>query len=341
MSLQKIQHIAIIRLSAIGDVCHAMLVVTKLQEQHPNAHITWVTGPTEAALVRLLPNIDVHIYDKKTGIKGLFALRKALTHRSFDALVHMQWSFRSSLVSLMLKARRRIGFAKPYSREKQHWFINEQASLPKGPHVLDSFLSLIEPLGVTYPPKVQRLSCELVLPDQDKALPETYVVINPGASKRERSWTLAGYREIIAHLADKHITVVLTGGPLKEEKLLAQKISDQQSNVMNLVGKTSLAQMLRILKDSLFVISPDTGPAHMATLVGTPIIGLYAHSNPRRTGPYYDLDRVVSVYDELAQKEYGQSIQDIPWAARVHDVMAMEHIQSHQVIEKIDQLLQM
>ncbi|WP_425641175.1 glycosyltransferase family 9 protein [Marinomonas gallaica] len=330
---QTIQNIAVVRLSALGDVCHAMAVVAALQKRYPKARITWITGPLEAQLVRLLPNIDVRVYEKRSGIKGMLALRRSLVTTKFDVLLHMQWSLRASLLTKMLKATRKIGFHKAYSREKQHWFVNEFGVVPRSPHVLDSFLSLTAKLDV----HEVTLPLPLTLAKQPAALKSPYVVINPSASKAERNWKLDGYKSVIDWLQGQGIQVVLTGGPSDLEKRLAQSLL--QEGVVNLVGRTSLPQMLRVLADAECVVSPDTGPAHMATLVGTTVIGLYAHSNPMRTGPYNDLDKVVSVYESCAEKEYGKPVEELPWASRVHDPNAMTLIAAEQVIAQLQQVI--
>lgn len=336
MQQENIQHLAVIRLSALGDVCHAMAVVQSIMKRHPTMQVTWVTSPLEANLVRLLEGVRVIEYDKKTGFSGLFALRSLLNHQSFDVLLHLQWSFRASLVSRMLKAKRRIGFALSHSREKQSWFVNELAPEPKGEHVLDSFLSIASVLGVTEP----SLPCELSLPEVRFDLPERYVVINPSASKADRNWTVEGYQAVIDCLLKKGITPVVTGGPSKDEAAFAEDvIAQHKESVINLVGKTPLNMMLSVLKGASLVVSPDTGPAHMSTLVGTPVLGLYAHSNPERTGPYQDLDKVISVYDELVEKEYQKPASELPWSTRVHDHEAMQHIRVEQVLAKLEALI--
>ena len=90
-----------------------------------------------------------------------------------------------------------------------------------------------------------------------------------------------------------------------------------------------------LLKHAHLVIAPDTGPAHMATTVGTPVVGLYAHSNPRRTGPYNDLDRVVSVYDECVEKQKGKPWDALPWGARAKGSQLMEKITVDMVKQKV------
>lgn len=333
---KRVQHVAVVRLSALGDVCHAMAVVQAIIKSNPSVQVTWVTSPLEANLVRLLEGVRVVVYDKKSGLSGLLALRALLRDQTFDVLLHLQWSLRASLVSRMITAKRRIGFAVSHSREKQHWFVNECAPEPKGEHVLDSFLSIASVLGVTSPV----LPCELVLPDVDFNLPERYVVINPSASKAERNWTIEGYQAVIDCLLLRGICPVITGGPSTEEATFARTIiADRSDQVINLAGKTPLAMMMSVLKGASLVVSPDTGPAHMATLVGTPVIGLYAHSNPKRTGPYRDLDKVVSVYDALVVKEYQKPVSELPWSTRVHDPKAMQHISIDQVLAALEAVI--
>ncbi|MCZ2722778.1 glycosyltransferase family 9 protein [Marinomonas sp. 15G1-11] len=338
MNLDKINHIAILRLSALGDVCHAMFVVCAIKQCYPNAKITWITGPLESHLVRHLSDVDVHVYDKKTGIKGMYELRKALSHLHFDVLLHMQWSLRASCLSRMISAKQRIGFALSHSREKQHWFVNKLAPEPQGPHVLDALFSLAQAIGVTKLPS----RCDIQLERLAEPLPERFVAINPSASKAERNWTTQGYQGLIQYCLDQNIAVVLTGSPAPSEVFFANEILKgvtPSSELINLVGQTSLSQMLSVIGAAEVIVSPDTGPAHMGTLVGTPVIGLYAHSNPQRTGPYQDLDKVVSVYEVLAEKEYAKPVSELPWAVRVHDDAAMNNILLEDVLKVVGSVL--
>lgn len=336
MQQENIQHLAVIRLSALGDVCHSMAVVQSIMKCHPTMQVTWITSPLEASLVRLLDGVQVVEYDKKSGIFGLLALRSQLKSQVFDVLLHLQWSFRASLVSRMVKAKRRVGFALSHSREKQHWFVSEFAPEPQGEHVLDSLLSIASVLGVTQP----SLPCELSLPKVNFDLPDYYVVINPSASKADRNWTIEGYQAVLDRLLEKGICPVITGGPSADEVAFAERIiADRSEKVCNLVGKTPLNMMLTVLKGASLVVSPDTGPVHMATLVGTTVLGLYAHSNPQRTGPYRDLDKVVSVYEKLAKKEYQTPTSELPWSTRVHDPKAMQHIHIECVLARLDALI--
>ena len=87
------------------------------------------------------------------------------------------------------------------------------------------------------------------------------------------------------------------------------------------------------------VLAPDTGPAHLATTQGTPVIGLYAHSNPKRTGPYNSLDYVASVYSQHAEQQHGKPVSELPWGSRVKGSDIMKDIDADRVKSTLDMLV--
>ena len=334
MTQESIERMAIVRLSALGDVCHALSVVSAVQARHPNARITWITGPAEAQLVRLMPQIDIHVYYKKSGFKGLFSLGNSLKDIKFDVLLHMQWSLRASLLTRVIRAKKRVGFAKSHSREKQHWFVNALAPEPTGKHVLDALMSLARAIDVPNQPPTWHLS----VPESGLLLPDRFVVVNPCGSEVTRDWTLVGYRSLIQSLLDQGVAVVVTGGPNEREVAVCHEVSDGLE-VLNLVGKTRVASLLDVIQKSELVISPDTGPAHMATMVKTPVIALCALSNPKRTGPYNDQENIVSIYRELVEEESGKAVEMLPWATRVHRKDAMAQLPQEIVMAKVNKVI--
>ena len=329
---QNIQRIVIVRLSALGDVCHAIAVVTAIQKRYPAAQITWITGPLEAQLVRLMDGIDVRIYDKKSGIKGMLELRKELSSITFDVLLHMQWSSRASILTRMVKARRRIGFARSLSREKQYWFVDELAPEPKGYHVLDALWSLATAIGVAR----TEMEWAIKVPKLHFDLPRGYVVLNPAGSKPSKNWSVSGYRKIVSLLQDAGRSIVLTGS--SADRVLCDEIA-KGFDLTNLAGMTSIAELVSVIDKADFVISPDTGPAHIATMVKTPVMALFALSNPQRTGPYNDLQHVVSVYRELVEREQGKPLAQIPWATTVQAKDAMLSLDETVVLAKVQEML--
>ncbi len=334
--------LCILRLSAIGDVCHALAMVSLIQRKRPDIDITWVIGKVEYQLVKHLPNIRFVVFDKKAGKSALSKLKNDLSDTTFDALFVMQVALRANIVSRMIKAKKRIGFDFSRAKEGHSLFINQRISKQTHPHVLDGFLAFAQAIGIE---KDDTPTWDLPIPDSDQewleqTLPEQYVVISPAASKEERNWTPDGYAQCIDYLHSRGLKVVLCGGPGPLDKNISADISALTENIsLNLVACTTLTQLLAVLKHAMFVIAPDTGPAHMATTQGTPVIGLYAHSNPRRTGPYLSLDRTVSVYDECILQQKGKAWSSLPWGIRAKGKDLMQNIKFEELARKIDEFL--
>jgi heptosyltransferase I len=150
-----------VRLSAIGDTCHVVPIVRTLQ-RGPRTRITWVIGRVEARLLGLLPGVEFITVDKRAGARALAGLRAALRGREFDVLLHMQLALRASLLSLAIRARRRIGFDRARARELQWLFTNERIAARRDEHVQDSFFGFSDALGLTR----RELDWQLPLPER-------------------------------------------------------------------------------------------------------------------------------------------------------------------------------
>ncbi len=311
--------ICILRLSAIGDVCHTLAVVQAIQRQYPTAEITWIIGKTEATLVQGLPNVTLIPYDKKTRWKEIFTLWQKLKDKRFNFLLNLQTAFRASILSLGIKADKKIGFSQDRSREMQHLFINQKVEMTDKIHVLDGQMMFAKAMGVTdLTPK-----WELPLSDKDRAFSAQFidrsrknVVISPCSSKAEKDWLPERYAEIANWLMAQNVNVILVGSPAKNELKTTACIQALASNCVNLAGKTNLKQLAALLKQADLVISPDTGSAHIASIQNVPVIGLYAIHNPRRTAPYNDQANVISVYDQAVLDYYGKPWNELPWATK-------------------------
>lgn len=340
--MNKPLSICILRLSAIGDVCHTLAVVQAIQRQYPTAEITWIIGKTEATLMRDIPNVALISYDKKSGWQGIWALWKMLANKRFDYLLNMQTAFRASLLSLGIKAEKKIGFNRDRAREGQWLFTNQKVEMTRSPHVLDGQMMFAKAIGV------QDLSASWYLPISAQDLDYSAqfldrsrknVLIAPCSSKKEKDWLPECYAEIARFLRQQNINVLIAGSPSEYEMETAQKICDLSPNCVNLAGKTNLKQLAGVIKQVDLVISSDSGPAHIATTQNTPIIGLYAVHNPRRTGPYQDLDKVVSVYDDVIWENYGKNWQELAWATKAKGENLMNRITVEQVMKKVVETL--
>ena len=334
--------ICLLRLSAIGDVCHAVAMVQAIQKQWPSTKITWIMGKIEAQLLHDLPNVEVIVFDKSTGFSGMKAIWKQLKNRRFDALLHMQLALRASLLTLGIKAKQRVGFNFKRAKEGQWLFTNKKIKDVSSNHVLDSFFEFAYFLGIdkttptwNIPLSLDDINFAKQLTDNNKPV----FVISPAASKDERNWLTESYAEVADHAVQQGFQVVLCGSPAAREVTLCAEIEKQmQEEVTNLVGKTSLKKLTAVIKEAKLVLAPDSGPAHIATTQGVPVIGLYGHSNPNRTRPYLSADSVISVYEKHVQAQHGKSLAELPWSARAKGAHIMADITVKEVIEVFEKL---
>lgn len=335
--------ICILRLSAIGDVCHAVSAVQAIQAYYPKASITWVIGKVEAALLDGLPGVKFVIFDKKQGKIAYQHLRKAFKNKQFDVLLHMQVALRANLAARCIPAKVKIGFDWHRAKEAHSLFINQRIKKQQYAHVLEGFMGFAQAIGVpSYEPQWQ-----MPVSDLDRKAAAHYlqgiekvVVIAPAASSPERNWVPQRYAEVATHAYNQGFSIVLTGGPSELDQCLASEIMQHiDVPVLDLVAKTSLKELLCVLEQAALVIAPDTGPAHMAVTVGTPVIGLYAHSNPARTGPYLYQNYVVEVYHSNLQQQYGKSAEQLSWGRRTKGDYLMEQISTESVINMFDKVV--
>lgn len=333
-----------LRLSAIGDVCHAVAAVQAVQRHWPETKITWIIGKVEAQLLNGLDGIEFIIFDKKTGYAGMKSVWQQLKHHQFDALIHMQLALRASLLTIGIKAKYKIGFNKKRAKEGQWLFTNKKIDDIQSQHVLDSFLSFVEYLGVPKSPAKWELPPrpeDTAWVNQQLPSPLPILVLSPAASKDERNWLTDRYAQLADHAVNKGYQVVLCGSPSQREIQLGDDICQHMNHqANNLIGKTNLKQLLAVLQKADIVLAPDSGPAHMATTQGTPVIGLYAHSNPQRTGPYLSLSSTVSVYDDCVLQQYGKPVSELPWGTRVKGSDLMQQIRLESVIQQFEILSQ-
>lgn len=344
LKLPQNARICILRLSAIGDVCHAAAMINRIRLIRPDIHITWIIGKIEYQLVNGMDGVTFITYDKKTGRKGMQRIRQHLKAQRFDVLCVMQVALRANLLSRAVSAKVRLGFDKARSKEGHRLFINKRIAAQHHPHVLEGFMAFADAMGID---PVAIPSWQLPLSDRDlargNALEQAYgkyAVICPAASKAERNWSSQGYASAAKHLADKGIPVMLCGGPGPLDRAIGDEITTAEAPITeDLIGKTSLKELAGVLAHAMLVIAPDTGPAHMATTVGTPVLGLYAHSNPRRTGPYNNQADVVSVYDSCIEQQFGKPWQSLPWGRRAKGENLMGMITIEQVNAAIDKML--
>ena len=334
--------VCLLRLSAIGDTCHVVPLVRTLQQAWPATQLTWIIGKTEARLMPLLEGVEFITVDKRARAAPRCAAQ--LRGRRFDVLLHMQLALRASLIAARVPAAIKLGFDRARARELQWLFTNARIAPRSREHVLDSFFGFLEALGIRERllrwdlplPESARAYAARVIPDEQPTL-----VISPCSSHVLRNWPAARYAAIAAHAVTRHgMRVVLAGGGSELEHTTGAEIERAcPGPLLNQVGKDTLPELLALLGRARALVTPDSGPAHMATMAGTPVIGLYAATNPSRSGPYLSRRWCVDAYPEAARVFRGMEPAQLPWTHKIEEPGVMELISVAQVTARLDELL--
>jgi heptosyltransferase I len=336
--------VCILRLSAIGDVCHVLPVLRTLQQAWPKCRFTWVIGKVEAKLVGLIPEVEFITFDKRHSLRDLSTFRTSIREQRFDLLLHMQLALRASFLSSYVRAPIKLGFDRARARELQWLFTTHRIAARDREHVMDSFFGFAEALGVhdrvlrwdiPMPGDARHYAAQIINDERPT------LVISPCSSHARRNWRAEYYAVVADHAAAAHgMRVVVAGGPSKIERKMGQEIERRvRQPVINTIGRDTLPQLLALLQRADVLISPDSGPVHMATAVGIPVIGLYAATNAERSGPYLSRSWCVNKYDEAARKYLGRPANEIPWTTKIEKAGVMDLITPADVIRKLDKLM--
>ncbi|HEY1139342.1 MAG TPA: glycosyltransferase family 9 protein, partial [Lysobacter sp.] len=240
----------------------------------------------------------------------------------FDALLQMQVAARANVLSAFVPAVRRIGYDRSRSKDLHGLFINERIPDQPGIHVLDAIGSFCEPLGL----KRTRVRWDLPVPDEAREWAYAQwvedgrptLMISPCSSHVVRNWHADRYAAVADHAAARGWRVVLCGGRSQLERDTTDAIvAAMTSPALDLVGKDTLKQLPALLDRADLVMTPDSGPMHIANAMGTKVLGLHAASNPERSGPYSDRRYCVDRYDDAARKYLGKPAAELKWGTKI------------------------
>ena len=342
--------ICVLRLSALGDCCHALGTINNIREKLPDTKVTWVIGKTEYQLFKDLDNVDFLIVDKSNLLKAMTKLKSEISGKKFDYLLNMHASMSANLISTVIRAEAKIGFDRARARDLQSLFCDESISASDRQHVADSMTDFLKHIdGKEYRPFWYPLD---LMPEEEEI--ERYIdkskftcVISPCSSQRygqdyNRSWPIKNFIRLIEQLtSEKKIQVILTGGNSPKEIEYSQCLNDHvfSEGFLNLIGNTSIREMASIIKHSQCIIAPDSGPAHIGTVMNKPVIGLYAMSNPMRSGTYHSQDWMINKYPDALLRFEGKILGDEEWGQKIKKREAMQLITVDDVLAKIDKVI--
>jgi heptosyltransferase-1 len=310
--------ILIVKLSAIGDVIQTFPMVKALKRQYPGARIDWLVEEDASDILHGHPALDrVIISRRKSWLRGLCQRGKfrqtlreigrflrEVRSRQYDMVIDNHGILKSGLLVMLARGRRKIGFrpSAGIAEEGNYLFTNERyRPLSIERHALDRYLDLVFQMGVP----VDGANLEFSVPDESRARAEDLlrkngfssrplVVIHPMAKWETKQWPLDKFAGLISALVKKEASVVVTGSPQDVEpvtEILTR--AGHCHKVLNLAGRTSLKELAGIFSLADLVVTPDTGPMHLAAAVKAPLIALFGPTAPWRTGPYGNHNRVI------------------------------------------------
>jgi heptosyltransferase-1 len=282
MWMPDVSRILVVKLSALGDLLHAVPVVHRLAEQY-HCPIDWVTQPEYADLVACHRDVDrVIAFPRKGGVSKLRTFVRELREQSYDLALDLQGLTKSGLVLGLSKSRRKICTSKP--REIAAWFAHEiPESKAPTPHAMDRLFDSLRHLEINPDPVVYPLEFP---PGPEFSSTMSKLAIAPRSRWPGKDWPAERFIELARSLAGQmELEVYVLGGPADRE-LGVRMVKDIGKNSHNLCGQHPMLALGVILRQMDCLVCNDSGPMHMGAAVGTPVVALFGPTDPDKTGPW-------------------------------------------------------
>lgn len=284
--------ILIVKPSSLGDIVHSLALLNAIKRCYPDASIHWVISRNLVSLLQGNPMIEkVWIIDKdkwKTlsgifrTIKELRSLAKRLKSAKFDLVIDLQGLFRSGVISRFTKAPTILGFRE--AREGSRFFYTQTVEGGKDVHAVDRYLEIARFLGCDTAEVRFPLAVDVDWDSVRKrfSLPDEYAVLVPGARWETKKWPYDRFATVASGLS---IQSVIIGS--RHDKEISYGISQlSKGKSIDVSGKTSLNELVSIIKHAQFMLTNDTGPMHIAAALNVPVYALFGPTSDVLTGPY-------------------------------------------------------
>ncbi|MCI4624568.1 MAG: lipopolysaccharide heptosyltransferase I [Candidatus Magnetoovum sp. WYHC-5] len=282
--------ILIVKPSSLGDVVHGLCVLKPLQDKFPDSQIHWVIAKglediiNDNTIVQHTWVIDKDKWKQLSKLKNTIheikSLSTALKTERFDVVIDLQGLLRSGIISKITGAPVRIGFAN--AREASTLFYTHKVKTKNDIHAVDRYLQLVQALGCN----TENVSFPL------PAIPPTpltqhftkgqYIVMVPGARWQSKRWPAWNFGRLAAMFNDKTIFV----GSAAEQDIANEAMTYAHGNAVDLVGKTTLKELIKLIEGAKFMVTNDTGPMHIGAALGVPVFAIFGPTAAFKTGPY-------------------------------------------------------
>jgi heptosyltransferase I len=305
---EKKLRVLIVRLGAMGDILHALPAATALRQAHPEWFIGWAVEPQWCDLLCTgtcdrrspeMPIIDaIHIVSAKRWARSPLSLatlrdirrvRRELRETRYDVCVDLQGAVRSAFIARWARPSRIIGEDKPREAAAR-WLFGERVKT-RGVHVIEQAIEVSNAVAAESLP-VLLPSLPVYAPADDKAaqIVQPFVLISPGAGWGAKRWPVERYAEVARQLHHAGYTVIVNSGPGEES--IAEELTALSAGAATAV-KATLTELIAITRRAALVIAGDTGPLHLASALGKPVVGIFGPTDPARNGPFGGSFRVL------------------------------------------------
>lgn len=282
-------NVLIVKLSSLGDLFHALPAVHALKKAlHWN--VDWITQPEYVELVQCFDDVDrVLAFPRRQALRSCRQWLSDLRHTRYDLVLDFQGLLKSALVARMARADRRIGPL--WHREGSRLLYSEVAGLPdKRRHAAEEACDLARHLGVS----VESMVFPVTFPAREAEGTAPRIAYVPCSRWPTKDADPDFFADLIRALhREKGGTAFLLGAPDDRDTLDRLATGLEGVDVRNLCGRTSIVELGSVLQAMDLVVTVDSGPMHMAAALGRPVVALFGPTDPKRTGPYGVMHRVL------------------------------------------------
>lgn len=305
-----IKNILVIKMSAIGDVIHALPVSYALKEAFPDAKVTWVVETAAYDLLTNNPYIDeILLFEKNKFrsigglIKNLPSFSSVLKQKKIDVSLDLQGLGKSGVIAFLSGAPLKLGCCR--MREGSNWVSRPVCGSHQNGHIVEQYLDVVRQLGgkvgkVIFPLEItveEQALAKRITTQAGMDMDSKYIILAIGANWPNKRWPTAYFAQLVDAIYHQGMVPVMIGGS-GDQQLAQEILSMADIPPVDLTGKTTLKQLAYIIKKAEALVGGDTGPMHLAVAVGTPTVALMGPTDARRNGPYGYGNQVLTVSHE-------------------------------------------
>ena len=285
--------ILVVKPSSLGDVVHSLPFLNSIRSCFPEAKIHWVIARGLEGLLEGNPMIDGLVIINKDGWKKISRAWKTLREfrelysrlkrQGYDMVIDLQGLLRSGLITIGTGAPVRVGFAG--AREGSTLFYNRKIGTDRNMHAVQRYLKAAGALGcestnVVFPFPLAKKELKGI--NEIKSSLKDYAVLVPGARWETKIWPSESFGRLASMLPLRSVVVGSSGDIPVADRIVAMS----KGKAVSLAGRTSLPELVEVMRGARVVISNDSGPMHIAAALNVPVAALFGPTSPERTGPY-------------------------------------------------------